>query len=90
VRRIVFGFLAFILEINKHRLSTYNYVVDRLVQFEDATWQCLVGTEDIVWKLCARVSSWLSFTLRGGRAGPHSEGGLDFVDARDCFEEELW
>jgi hypothetical protein len=90
VRRIVFGFLAFILEINKHRLSTYNYVVDCLVQFEDATWQCIGGTEEIIWKLCARVSSSLSFSLRGGRAGQRSEGGLEFVDARDCLEEELW
>lgn len=89
LRRIVFGFLAFILEINKHRLSTYNHVVACLVEAETATWQCILGTEEMIVNFLARSRSSLGAFVRVRRIGRSPESCLDFYDARDCFDEML-
>lgn len=89
LRRIVFGFLAFVLEINKHRLSTYNHVVACLLEAEDATWQCIIGTEEIILSSFSRLGRYVTSSLTTVRhVGKSPESRLDFHDARDYFEEE--
>ncbi|GAQ77986.1 hypothetical protein KFL_000060510 [Klebsormidium nitens] len=89
LRRIVFGFLAFILEINKHRLSTYNHVVACLVEAENATWQCIIGMEEMIVNFLARSRSSLSALVRVKPFGRSPESCLVFYDAREYFDEMI-